>query len=254
MFAFFEYMLRVAVRRAVAVAGAPARRTLVSMQTVPGVAAEDPHVHVLTLDDGKMNAFSFAMLAELNDALDACEHDRKAGALVLAGNARCFSAGFDLSVMGAGPSLAGTRMLELGGRLAFRLAGWHRPTVLAVPGHSLAFGAILLLAGDRRLGASDAPKAKIGLNEVAIGMPLPGSVVALARTRLAAPALTGMYTATLYSPAEAVAAGYLDAVVPTADLGATALATAQALAKLPNPAFITTKVLVASGTPSRSGV
>lgn len=95
-------------------------------------------VSVLRLDDGKMNAFSSSMIAEVHRALDEAE---SAGAVVLTGNAKCFSAGFDLSVMGKGPSADAGRLLSEGGELLFRLLTFKRPLVMAAPGHSMALGA-----------------------------------------------------------------------------------------------------------------
>ena len=45
---------------------------------------------------------------------------------------------------------------------------------MAATGHGLALGAIMLLAGDVRVGPNaSGSKARFGLNEVAIGMTLP---------------------------------------------------------------------------------
>ena len=76
----------------------------------------------------------------------------------------------------------------------------------------------MLLSCDRRIGA-DGP-AKIGLNEVAIGMALPIFAVELARDRLQPAQLHARppSAARVYDPAGAVEAGYLDAVVPEFDL------------------------------------
>ena len=54
------------------------------------------------------------------------------------------------------------------------------PVVLGVTGHALAMGGILTTCADYRVGA-DGP-FKIGLNEVAIGMPVPGFAIGCAAT------------------------------------------------------------------------
>ena len=58
----------------------------------------------------------------------------------------------------------------------------------ACTGHSVAAGAILLMAGDLRIGAEG--DFKIGLNETAIGLPLPAYAIALAQARMPVTALT----------------------------------------------------------------
>ena len=64
-----------------------------------------------------------------------------------------------------------------------RIAAFERPVVAAVTGHALALGAICLFTTDLRIGTSK-PKAKIGMNEVHIGMPLPRFAIEFGRARL----------------------------------------------------------------------
>ncbi|NLV56670.1 MAG: crotonase/enoyl-CoA hydratase family protein [Acidimicrobiales bacterium] len=188
----------------------------------------DGPVAVVTLDDGKANATGPAEIAGLAALLARAE--REATALVVAGNARVFSAGFDLAVMTE--SVTSMRSLvTAGGRMWMGLYGSPLPTVSACTGHALAGGAVTLLSTDERIGPSDAP-AKVGLSEVAIGMPLPEFVVALARERLSPRHLTRAVLGTVFTPAEAVEVGYLDRLVPQADVVESAVARAHELAAL----------------------
>jgi enoyl-CoA hydratase len=73
-------------------------------------------------------------------------------------------------------------------------------------------GGILTTCADYRVGA-DGP-FKIGLNEVAIGMPVPGFAIGMCRDRLTKPWFQRcLQSAYICSPAEAVQAGFLDEVV-----------------------------------------
>ena len=74
------------------------------------------------------------------------------------------------------------RLLAAGANLGVRLFTFPIPVVLGVTGHALAMGGILTTTADYRVGA-DGPY-KIGLNEVAIGMPVPSFAVELCRDRL----------------------------------------------------------------------
>jgi len=174
---------------------------------------ENDHT-LITMDDGKANALGFDMLAQLGAALDTAEAAGKV--VVIAGRHGKFSAGFDLSVMGQG----GDAMLELlrnGANLSRRLLGFPTPVVLAVSGHALAMGALLLLSADYRVGVHGT--YKIGLNEVAIGMTLPYFGIALARERLARTHLgPAVALARVYDAAGALEAGYLDEAVSEEDL------------------------------------
>jgi enoyl-CoA hydratase len=191
----------------------------------------------VTMDDGKANALSHAMIDALLEALARAE--REASAMVLAGRPERFCAGFDLKVMMAGPDSA-RQLLRRGAELLMKLYGTPIPLVIACTGHALAGGALVVLTGDVRIGASGA--FRIGLNEVSIGMPVPVLAMELARDRLAPAALPiATLGAQIYAPDEAVAAGYLDAAAPADELAARAAQEAARLGAFSRPAYRATK-------------
>jgi enoyl-CoA hydratase len=200
----------------------------------------DDGVARITLDDGKVNALSIAMLREFHAALDQAEAD---GAVVLIGGREGFlSAGFDLKVFRDEPARLG-EMLRLGADLCERLLAFPTPTMIASGGHAIAAGSFLLLATDVRIGAEG--PFDIGLNEVRIGLTLPLFVVELARHRLAPAHFDqALITARMYRPEEAVDPGFLDRVVAPGDLGEAATATAADLAALNFDAHVATKLRV----------
>ena len=196
----------------------------------------DDGIAVIALDDGKMNAISHATIETIHAGLDRALAD--AGAVVIHGNERALSAGFDLKVMQAGDADAIGALVGAGGEMLLRLFRHPQPTVVAVTGHALAAGALLVLACDTRIGTPGT--AKIGLNEVAIGLPLPDFAVELAVARLSKRFLTrAAIQAEIFDPDGAVAAGYLDRLEP--DCVAAATADAKALAGLSAPAYAATK-------------
>jgi enoyl-CoA hydratase len=192
---------------------------------------------VLQMDDGKANALSQAMIDALAAAVARAEQEARA--IVLAGRPDRFCAGFDLRVMMSGPEAA-TGLLRAGATLLMKLYGAAIPLVIACTGHALAGGALVVLTGDHRVGAAGA--YKIGLNEVSIGLPVPRLAMELARDRLSKRALVdATLLARIYDPDGALAAGYLDAVVPAADALAHAKAEAERLTALAPAAFRGTK-------------
>jgi enoyl-CoA hydratase len=200
-------------------------------------------VAVVSLDDGKANAVSHDLVRRFHEILDDAADAR---AVVIVGRPGRFSAGFDLAVMGQGMEAA-TELVGAGGRLLMRLFGHPRPVVAACTGHALAAGALLLLSTDTRIGA--AGPFKIGLNETAIGMPLPQYAVELARDRLAPTHYTrSAVQAEVYDPEGAVAAGYLDRVVDADSVVAEAVAEGQRLGSFSTGAYAATK------TKSRQGI
>ena len=197
----------------------------------------DGNVALIQMDDGKANALSVAMIDGLLEALTRAEAE--AGAVVLAGRADRFCAGFDLRVMMSGPDAA-KDLLRRGSTLLMRLYGATIPLVIACTGHALAGGALVVLTGDHRVGASG--PYKLGLNEVSIGMPVPVLAMELARDRLAPSELVrATLLAGVYAPEEATRAGYLDEVVAPGEVLARATAEATRLGAFSRSAFQATK-------------
>ena len=96
------------------------------------------------------------------------------------------------------------------------------------------------VACDTRIGAEGT--FKIGLNETAIGMALPQFALALAEERLSKRWFVRCTVqAEVLDPAGAVDAGYLDRVVPAADLERAVLHDASRLGQLPTGAYRATK-------------
>jgi enoyl-CoA hydratase len=196
-------------------------------------------VAIAHLDDGKANAFSHEMISEIGEHLDRFGDEDAAKAVLIAGRPGVLSGGFDLKVMGAGPNEV-HGLVAAGAELFCRFLEFPLPIVIAATGHSVAAGAIALLAADARLGA--AGKFRIGLSEVAIGMTLPHFAAALAHNRLSKRHyLRATAQSELYSPEGAADAGYLDRVVPAEELLDAAVAEAKRLGELPQPAFANTK-------------
>jgi enoyl-CoA hydratase len=201
---------------------------------------EQSNYCLITMDDGKANALSFDMLAAVNAALDRAEEAGKV--VIVCGRPGKFSAGFDLAIMGGGGD-AMIDLLRAGATLARRIVNFSTPVVLAVSGHALAMGALLLLSADYRIGVQG--NYKIGLNEVAIGMTLPYFGVALAKARLASAHVNkAVGLAQIYDAAGAVEAGYLDEAVSEDDLLPRVIARAEQLSALDMNAHKHTKMRV----------
>ena len=201
------------------------------------VKIDDNGIAVITFDDGKANALSPDMLTKLDDAITQVETEAKA--IVLVGRPERFSAGFDLKLMMAGPESANA-LLTQGVKFFGRLFTHPKPIVMACTGHAIAGGVLLLLCADHRVGV--AGDYKLGLNETAIGMPLPVFALELAKARLDNRRLEeATLMAKIYNPEEATAVGYLDEATSADALVDTAVKRASALAELAPHAYAITK-------------
>jgi enoyl-CoA hydratase len=182
-------------------------------------------IATITLDDGKRNALTLEAFAALDAAFERARADR--AVVVLTGREGTFSAGFDLRVMRAGGEAART-LVHTGFELAERILAFPAPVVVACTGHAIAMGAFLLLSGDYRVGARG--DYAIGANEVSIGIPMPHFGVEICRQRLAPTHLhRALALSEMYGPEDAAAAGFLDRVVPAAELADAARAVATRL-------------------------
>lgn len=157
--------------------------------------------------------------------------------VLLTGAGDAFSAGLNLKEVAA---LDGGGMEEFLGKLERVMEALFLhpgPTVALVNGHAIAGGAILTICCDWRIAAEN-PRAKIGLNEVALGLRFPPKVLGIARHRV-----TGfeevVLGASLFDPEQALRVGLVDEV--REDARAAAEARLSALAAHPAAAYAAAK-------------
>lgn len=200
----------------------------------------DEGVATLTLNNGKVNAFSHDLINDFNRALDQAEQD--AAVVIVTGQPGILSGGYDLKVMMSGPQNA-IDLVAAGSTLARRMLAHPYPIIVACPGHAVAKGAFVLLSADYRIGVEG--PFSIGLNEVQIGMTMHHVGIELARDRLSKAAFQrSVIGAEMFSPQAALAAGFLDQVVAVDQLLATALEVARRLKKINMTAHKNTKLKV----------
>jgi enoyl-CoA hydratase len=195
---------------------------------------------IITINNGKANAISHEVIAGLNASLDKAAEEKKV--VILTGKTGFFSAGFDLKVMAKSPESA-KELVTKGSKLSLRMLSFPQPIIVACSGHAIAKGAFLLLSADYRIGVEGA--FKIGLNEVMIGMTMHNAGIAIAKARLSEVYLNrSVNNAEIYSSKQAIAAGFLDIIVPEDHLMSTAVKVAEMSAKLNKKAHAETKLKV----------
>lgn len=174
---------------------------------------QESGVHILSMDDGKVNALNKEKLDALVAALGDCAANF--GPVVIKGRKGIFSAGFDLKGFAAGPETA-LAQLQAGKDAILAILRHPAPVVTVCEGHAYPMGAFLMLAADRAIGVEGDFIA--GMNESAIGMALPIYPMILGAARLNSTGRKAVATSQLFDPHQAREVGYFDDVVATADL------------------------------------
>jgi enoyl-CoA hydratase/carnithine racemase len=183
----------------------------------------------LKAPEGRFNPASLGAIAAV---LDELERSDDPGALVITGEGKFFSNGLDIDWMGTAPPGGAAEVLDGVHALLARLLVFPTATVAAVNGHAFAAGAMLALACDARVMRED--RGYFCLPEVDLGLPFTPGMTALLKARLSpATAHEAMVTARRYGAPEALAAGIVEASVPSELVLETALARVGALVDKP---------------------
>lgn len=193
----------------------------------------------ITIDDGKVNVMTAALLDELCRLVE-CARSDQAMILLRSGRDKVFSAGFDVKLLASGDREASRALLQAGVNAILALMEHPYPVISLCAGHAYPMGAFLLLASDLRIGVRG--EYLIGMNEVAIGMPVPDFALRLAGHRLV-PAYFHRTAALgqMFSPQEAVQAGFLDLLADPDKVEPTLEQVTGQLAKITMQAHASTK-------------
>ena len=210
----------------------------------PLVMAEtgDDGVVTLTLNNGKVNALSIALLLELRAHAERLTASPPGAVLVLGGE-RIFAAGADISEFGG--VIEGARVGEAFHTALDALAAIPRVVIAAVSGAALGGGCELALACDLRIAST---RAKFGQPEILLGI-IPGGGGTQRLPRLVGPARAKdmILTGRQVDAEEARAIGLVDRVVEPDELVTEALAWAASFAAGPLAAQAMAKGLIDRG-------
>lgn len=183
----------------------------------------------------QLNAFTVEMAHELIAAFNRASDDDDVRAIVVTGEGRAFCAGMDLSVGGnvfglnedLQPTLddmenrldepemiAGVR--DTGGRVTLAIYDCNKPVIAAINGAAVGIGATMTCAMDIRLASEHARIGfvfnKIGITPEACSSWFLPRIVGMSR------ALEWVYSGDILKPDEALAGGFVKAVVPADQL------------------------------------
>lgn len=187
-------------------------------------------IRELRLSRPPVNALDGPLIAALRDAVVLAGSECRG--VVLSGQAGVFSAGLDVPALLTLDAPAIETVWRDFVDLMYRLAASPVPVTAAITGHSPAGGAVLAVFCDYRIMARG--DFTIGLNEVAVGLPVPPPVIdALARLVGAGRGERMLAQAAMLAPEAALQVGLVDELADKQAVLAGALAHARRLAALP---------------------
>ena len=179
----------------------------------------------------KLNAINDDVLIGLRAALARLREDASAGAAVLHGKGRAFSAGGDITAMSAMEEATFSRTIGLYMAMAKDFRACPKPIVAAIHGYALAGGFELACLCDLRIAAEG---TRFGLPDTPLGLsPTSGMTYLLPRIVGLGRALDLTLSAENIDAAEAHRIGFVTRVVAGEQLLDTAVALARKLASYP---------------------
>ncbi len=201
------------------------------------------NVAVVTMTRGKVNAFDATAIGELTATIDQLAVDTRASAVVLTGQGKFFSFGFDVPELLTYSTEKLRDFLSRFNELMHKLFLFPRPLVAAINGHATAGGCMLATTADYRVMAAEG--AKISLNEINIGVPVfAGPTAMLEATVGHRNAELVLTIGRMYSPDEALTIGLIDTLMPAEAVLETAVRVAQDFAGRNPDAFSQIKRLL----------
>jgi enoyl-CoA hydratase/carnithine racemase len=207
----------------------------------------------------RLNAIGAQMMRDVIEAARFFDASPDVRAVIVSGAGRAFSAGADLQdlpIGGAsqrsGKSWAERREIgQLGLRMSDAVESMRAVTIAQVHGYAVGGGLVLAGVCDLRVAAED---AVFSIPEVELGIPLAwGGIPKLVRE--IGPALTKelVMTCRRFTPAEAKAAGFLNRVVPAAELAKEVESLAAQILSMPTVPVTITKEHVNAVTRAIAG-
>lgn len=196
-------------------------------------------VRVLRLAHGKVGAIDIELAEAFAREMDAAATD-DVRAVIVTGTGSAFSAGIDLfRVLKDGADYC-RRFLHVFDTFLQSALTFPKPLVAAVNGHAIAGGCMLAAVCDRRVMAEG--NGRIGIPELAVGVPFPALLFKIMAARLSDRALRDLvFNPRTVGADEALAMNLIDETCPQDRLLDRAIESARAMAQIPAGAFALTK-------------
>ena len=133
-------------------------------------------IEVVTLSRGA-NALDSSLLAAIDAAFDDLDRAGSPAVVLASAHLTVFCPGLDLKKLDGRPRADVRDVIVRYLALLRRLATYRGPLVAALGGHAIGGGCLLAMACDRRVMARS--RARLGLSEINLGIPVPAGAVTM---------------------------------------------------------------------------
>jgi enoyl-CoA hydratase/carnithine racemase len=196
-------------------------------------------MHVVFNRPERSNSLTCQMYTSLCELLDRAEQDASVKALMLSGASGVFTAGQDLDDLVQHPPKDAEAPVF---QFMLRVAAFSKPLVAAVEGMAVGIGTTLLLHCDLVYVAHD---SRFALPFVSLGLvPQAGASLLLPRACGHQRATEKLLFGDMFTAAEAMELGFVNRLLPSADVLYYAARQAERLAQLPAGSVRSTKALM----------
>lgn len=201
------------------------------------------NIIIATFAHKNTNTLTAETLEALRAIVQRANDEEQIKGIVLTGQGRTFSSGFDLPLFLSfkDPSEV-EAFFELEEEVLLELFTCHKPVVAAINGHAVAGGLLMAMACDYRI-VKDHPRIRIGMSEITIGLPL--SIVQSGIMRFGLDSNRSfrdiMYNGAMHDVTQARALGIVDEIVADDELLPRAEAVIRGWIDKPGRAFIQLK-------------
>ena len=198
-------------------------------------------IRTLKLSHGKVSAIDIELCEAFVAEMTAAD-DPSIKAVIVTGTGSSFSAGVDLFRLIKEGSGYARRFIPVLDAFLHAALTFPKPVVAAINGHAIAGGCILAAACDHRIMTEGT--GRIGIPELAVGVPFPALPLQIMAARLSDAALRDLvYSGRTVTIDEAKVLGLIDEKCPAGMLMDRATEIAQKMASIPAGAFALTKAM-----------
>ncbi|MBI5248999.1 MAG: enoyl-CoA hydratase/isomerase family protein [Desulfomonile tiedjei] len=205
--------------------------------------SKEENLAVVTVNRGKVNALNEIVVDEVRGCLEELAEDAVIRAVILTGQGRFFSFGFDIPEFLSYSREDFTRYLTKFAGLYEYLFLYPKPVVAALNGHTIAGACMIATACDYRVMVDG--KAKISLNEITFGASVFAGAVGMLRACVGhRNAETILCSGSMYSADGALELGLIDKKTTEEKLIEDAMNVARDLGQRDHSAFYSIKKLL----------